>query len=81
MGKRAWPLDRLAKGGVVREAGVVISWQAGQASALDTGQISKGREIGSIRVRNGQGRDVPHDVMFAFSYHAFGPQGTWMLGR
>jgi hypothetical protein len=30
-------------------------------------------------VRDGQGRDVPHDVMFAFAFHAFWPKGVWMV--
>lgn len=80
VGDRAWPLNRLQSEQEVREAGLVISWRAGQASALDTGQISKGRDIGSIRVRDGSGRDVAHDVMFAFAFHAFWPNGQWMLG-
>ena len=81
VGNRAWPLTRLAREGVVKEAGVTISWRKGQASALDTGVIAKGRDVGSIRVRNGQGRDVAHDVMFAFAFQAFWPKGRWMLGN
>ena len=80
VGDRAWPLTRLAQEGQVSEAGVVISWSAGQASALDSRVIGAGRDVGNIRVRDGQGRDLPHDVMFAFSYHAFWPNGEWMLG-
>lgn len=80
VGSRAWPIDRLQSEQEVREAGLVISWRAGQASALDTGQIAKGRDIGSIRVRDRQGRDVAHDVMLAFAFHAFWPNGEWMLG-
>ena len=60
---------------------MVISWRAGQASALDTARIGAGRDVGSIRVRDGQGRNLPHDVMFAFAYHAFWPDGQWMLGN
>ncbi|SHH27224.1 DUF3179 domain-containing protein [Marivita hallyeonensis] len=81
VGDRAWPMARLADAGEVREAGVVISWRAGQASALDTARISAGRDVGSIRVRDADGQDVPHDVMFAFAYHAFWPDGEWMLGN
>jgi len=81
VGSRAWPLTRLAKEGRVSEAGVTITWAKGQASALDTGQIAKGREVGNIRVRDAQGRDVVHDVMFAFAFDAFWPDGTWMLGK
>lgn len=81
VGDRAWPMERLRIEGEVTEAGVVISWRAGQSSALDTARIDQGRDVGSIRVRDGQGRDLPHDVMFAFAYHAFWPDGEWMLGQ
>ncbi len=81
VGVRAWPLTRLADAGTLNEAGVTISWTSGQASALDTGRIAKGKDVGNIRVRDGQGRDVAHDVMFAFAFHAFWPDGTWMLGQ
>ncbi|SMX41936.1 DUF3179 domain-containing protein [Actibacterium lipolyticum] len=79
VGERAWPLERLSKVGTLREAGVTISWSAGQASALDSAIIAKGKDVGNIRVRDGQGKDVPHDVMFAFAFHAFWPDGQWML--
>ena len=78
VGDRAWPLSRVREGGEVAEAGVTITWTEGQASALDTERISQGREVGTIRVRM-DGRDVPHDVMFAFAFHAFFPDGQWML--
>jgi hypothetical protein len=76
---RAWPVERLADAGEVTEAGVTISWTEGQASALDTADIGAGREVGTIRVRDAGGRDVAHDVMFAFAFHAFWPDGEWML--
>ncbi len=78
VGPRAWPLARVREAGGLTEAGVTIAWEAGQASALDTAAIAEGRDVGSVRVRDGQGRDVAHDVMFAF--HAFWPEGQWMLG-
>ena len=81
VGDRAWPLTRLRKVGQISEAGVILSWVPGQASALDTGRIEKGRDIGSIRVRDSSGRDVVHDVMFAFAFHAFWPGGVWMIGN
>lgn len=43
--------------------------------------IGKGKDVGTIRVRDRAGRDVPHDVMLAFAFHAFYPDGTWMLNR
>lgn len=81
VGDAAWPLSRLAKEQVVVEEGVEISWVAGQASALDSPQIAKGRDVGSIRVRDSNGVDVAHDVMFAFAFHAFWPEGRWMLAK
>jgi hypothetical protein len=26
-------------------------------------------------------RDLPHDIPFAFAFHAFFPDGEWMLGE
>ncbi len=81
VGNRAWPMDRLAREGEIREAGLVISWKAGQASALDSRRIAEARDVGTIRVRDEQGRDVRHDMLFAFAFHAFFPEGEWMLGE
>ncbi|MFZ5961316.1 DUF3179 domain-containing protein [Thalassococcus sp. BH17M4-6] len=81
VGDRAWPMDRLRQEQTIAEAGVTIDWRAGQASALDASTIARGRDVGSVRVRDEQGHDVPHDVMFAFAFDAFWPEGTWMLGR
>ncbi|MCC5976075.1 MAG: DUF3179 domain-containing protein [Rubellimicrobium sp.] len=81
VGERAWPLERLATAGEIGEAGVNLSWAAGQASALDTARIAEGRDVGSVRVRDGAGQDLVHDVMFAFAFHAFWPDGEWMLGE
>jgi len=80
VGDRAWPLTRLSEAGELQEAGLVFSWAGGQASALDASRISRGRDVGTIRVREGQGRVVAHDVMFAFAFLAFWPVGAWMLG-
>jgi hypothetical protein len=81
VGNRAWPLTRLAKAGEIREAGLVLTWTEGQASALDSQSIGRGREVGNIRVTDTEGRDVVHDIPFAFAFHAFHPNGTWMLGN
>lgn len=80
VGDRAWPVSRLAAVGALTEAGHQLSWAKGQASALDSANISRGRDVGTIRVRNAQGEDVPHDILFAFAFHAFWPEGEWMLG-
>lgn len=80
VGDKAWTVERLRKEGGVSEAGLNISWNSGQASALDSRNINKGKDVGTIRVRDASGNDVPHDVMFAFAFHAFFPDGNWMLG-
>jgi hypothetical protein len=81
IGDRAWPLTRLREAGEIVEAGYRLTWREGQASALDTARIGEGREVGDIRVRDaGTGADVVHDVVFAFVFRAFEPEGRWMTG-
>ncbi|MEM9585233.1 MAG: DUF3179 domain-containing protein [Pseudomonadota bacterium] len=79
VGDNAWPMTRLTAEKTVTEAGITLSHVGEQASALDTGNIAKGRSVGTIRVRDAQGRDVPHDVMFAFAFQAFFPDGNWRV--
>jgi len=76
---RAWPMERLAAAEEITEGGITLTWRPGQASALDTADLGAGRDVGSIRVRDAAGRDLVHDVLFAFAFHAFWPDGTWML--
>ena len=79
---RAWTFERVRAAGEIVEDGVRISWTAGQVSALDSPRIAEGREVGTIRVRDAAtGADLPHDVPFAFAFHAFFPDGRWMLGQ
>ena len=81
VGDQAWTLQRLRDEGEIVESGVRISWTSGQASALDQYGIGDGKDVGTVRVRDASGNDVPHDVMFAFAFHAFYPDGKWMLSR
>lgn len=82
VGNRGWPLERVAEAGRLEEGGVIIDWSAGQASALDSARIAEGRDVGNIRVKgSATGRDLVHDVIFAFVFHAFHPDGQWMLGK
>ena len=80
VGDAAWPLTRLAEAGTLTENGITFTWTSGQASALDSQRIGEGREVGNVRVRDAAGNDLAHDVMFAFAFHAFWPDGEWMLG-
>ncbi len=80
VGKRAWPLSRFQKTNEITEKGLRIVWKSGTASALDNRKIAKARDVGSIRVFDAKsGRDVLHDVSFAFAFQAFYPNGEWML--
>lgn len=80
--KKAWPLTRLAKNGTIQEEGIVITWAGEMASALDEGVIAKGRSVSQIRVQDAKtGKDIAHDVAFAFAFHAFHPDGIWQLGE
>lgn len=81
VGDAAWPMTRISEAGEITENGVTFTWTAGQASALDAGQIGQGKDVGTVRVRDGQGNDLAHDVMFAFAFHAFWPDGAWMIAR
>jgi len=80
VGDSAWTVERVRKVGEITENGVTISWVEGQASALDAATIGGGKEVGTIRVKDAGGNDVAHDVMFAFAFHAFWPDGDWMIG-
>jgi hypothetical protein len=53
--------------------GYRIAFEDGVASALDTSRIADGRDVGTVRVTK-EGRDVAHDVTFAFVAHAFHPE-------
>ena len=80
VGESAWTMERLRQEGEITENGVTLSWTSGQASALDAVAVADGRDVGTVRVRDGSGNNLPHDVMFAFAFHAFFPDGEWMLG-
>lgn len=81
VGERAWPMSRLSEGSAITEAGVTLTWEHEQASALDGAVMGEADGVGAIRVRDGAGNDLPHDLMFAFAFHAFYPDGVWMLGE
>jgi len=78
VGDRAWTLRSLARRGRIEDGDVVLTWRAGQNSAVDQRDISKGRDIGNVVVqRRAEGAlvDVPYDVTFAFAFFALRPKG------
>jgi hypothetical protein len=70
----AWSLVLLRRAGKIHRGDFVITWEAGQVSALDSRVVAAGRDVGGVTVQreiDGALTDVPHDVTFAFAYHAF----------
>jgi hypothetical protein len=79
VGGEAWSLPLLREKGTIAKGDLVLSWEEGQNSALDTRLIRRGRDVGNVVVqrRDGDGfEDVVHDVTFAFVFHAFHPEGA-----
>lgn len=61
------------RNGSYENSGYSISWTEGVASALDRAKIADGKDVGAVRVMK-DGKDVVHDVTFAFVAHAFHPE-------
>lgn len=75
----AWSLDLLKRQGRIEKDDLVITWQSGMASALDTRVIPDGQDLGNVVVQRKTGDglvDVVHDLTFAFNYNAFNPGAT-----
>lgn len=69
----AWSLILLQReGSVTAKDGTIITWSAGQNSALDTRNIAKGKDVGNITAIK-DGEDAIYFVDFAFAFHAFRP--------
>ncbi len=79
VGGRAWPLARIREAGAVSEAGVTLEWRPGRNSLHDRRLIASGRDIGSVEVSGKSGALMVHDLVFAFAFAAFLPEGEWML--
>ena len=77
VGEEAWSLELVKAKKRIVKGDLVITWEPGQNSALDAGDISAGRDIGNVLVRRRTGaglRDVLYGVEFAFAFHAFHPK-------
>lgn len=79
VGKEAWSLKFLRNRRKIVSGDLILTWEPGQNSVLDTERIRDGRDIGNVLVQrktaNGL-EDVVHDIGFAFAYHAFHPDGV-----
>ncbi len=78
-GREAWSLDLLReRRRIETETGLVLTWEPGQNSALDSEWIAEGTDVGNVVVQRKSGRgyeDVVYGVDFAFAFHAFYPDG------
>lgn len=79
IGQEAWSLELLRRLKRIEHGDVVMTWEPGQNSVLDTTMIKLGRDIGNVVVRRKTEDglvDAVHDISFAFAFHAFHPDGT-----
>ena len=78
IGAQAWSLDLVRERGAMRVLDdVIITWEAGQNSALGAGVIAEARDVGNVAVQRETADgliDVPYRVDFAFAFHAFHPE-------
>lgn len=79
VGREAWPLVRLRQEGRILHNDLILTWYEGMNSALGARKIKEGRDIGFVQVQRktieGDLKDTPHLVTFAFAFHAFEPDG------
>ena len=81
VGDTAWPLQRVRDEREIVEAGVRLVWTEGQASALDRRSIAESKDVGTVRAFDAAtGAPIVYEVVFAFAFHAFEPEGIWQLG-
>ena len=67
-------MQKVRENGELSLEGHKFSWRKGQASAVNAGDISKGKDVGTVLVNQADnGKPVAYDVTFAFVAHAFHP--------
>ena len=80
IGKEAWSLDFVRERGTIKtDSGMIITWEAGQNSALGDSNISEGKDVGNVVVQRATDDgllDVAYSVDFAFAFRAFYPDST-----
>jgi hypothetical protein len=77
VGEEAWTLDLLRSRRRIETGDLVLTWEPGQASPLDSAAIDAGQEIGNVVVvrRTDRGsEDAVYDVSFTFAFRAFHPR-------
>lgn len=79
VGDKAWALDLLREQKRLEDGDIVITWEPGQASALDSSTIASSFDVGNVvvqrRTETGMVDEV-YTVDFAFAFHAFYPDSV-----
>lgn len=79
----AWPLELLKQEKQIVHGDLRLTWSAGQNSAVDSRQISTGKDVGNVVAQriatDGSASDVIYHLPFAFAFDAFQPDGTLHL--
>lgn len=77
VGEEAWSLDLVRERGRIDTGALVITWEPGQASALDAATVADGFDVGNVvvqrRLPDGRLEDAVHSIDFAFAFRAFFP--------
>ncbi len=73
---QAWSLELLRAAGRIETGDLVLTWEPGQASALDEQVIAQSFDVGNVVVQRMTSEgpvDAVYTVDFAFAFHAFYP--------
>jgi hypothetical protein len=75
----AWTFSLLRQKRRIERGDLLITWEPGQVSVLDSVNIRDGRDVGNVVVQRrrpgGKLEDAVYDVSFAFAFRAFFPKG------
>ncbi|MBT6206032.1 MAG: DUF3179 domain-containing protein [Alphaproteobacteria bacterium] len=80
---QVWSLMMVRSHGRIEEGDLVITWEPGQASALDAHQIASSVDIGNVVVQRWTEEglvDAVYTVDFAFAFHTFYPDSEIRTG-
>jgi len=72
---KAWSLTFLREKKKIVDGDLTLTWVEGQNSAVDTRDITKGRDVGNVVVQKNN-KDVVYVVTFAFAFLAIYPNST-----
>ena len=77
---RAWALNSLQTEKQIKAGDLLLEWEPGRASALDSRKIADGRDLGVVTVSQidatGSKELIPYKISFAFVWHAFNPDAA-----